>query len=121
VTVTGGPVDQLQLTVKPRGLAAADASVADIASTLEENGSLLPAGSVTAETRTLSIQVGRELKRPADVAGLALTGAPGATIGDVADVKVAPKQATSISRTDGNPSIAVAITKPPDGNTVGIS
>lgn len=121
VTVTGGPVDQLQLTVKPRGLAAADASVADIASTLEENGSLLPAGSVTDETRTLSIQVGRELKRPADVAGLALTGAPGATIGDVADVKVAPKQATSISRTDGNPSIAVAITKTPDGNTVGIS
>ncbi|WP_313409206.1 efflux RND transporter permease subunit [Aeromicrobium sp.] len=121
VTVSGGPIDQLQLTVKPRELAAADASVADIVSTLQENGSLLPAGSVTDETRTLSIQVGRELQRAGDVAKLPLTGTPGTTIGDVAEVEVAAKQATSISRTDGNPSIAVAITKTPDGNTVDVS
>src|SRR5690606_12577932 len=40
---------------------------------------------------------------------------------DVATVEVAPVEATSFSRLDGEPSLGVAITKTPDGNTVEVS
>ncbi|WP_269306048.1 efflux RND transporter permease subunit [Aeromicrobium sp. HA] len=121
VTVSGGPVDQVQLTIQPAALAAAKANVGDIATTLQQNGSLLPAGAVTDDTTTLSVQVGSELQDVKDIAALPLAGSPGTTLGDVARVRLAEKAATSISRTDGNPSIGLAITKTPDGNTVDIS
>ncbi|WP_017620446.1 efflux RND transporter permease subunit, partial [Nocardiopsis gilva] len=40
---------------------------------------------------------------------------------DVADVKLVADEATSITRTDGKPSLGVMITKTPEGNTVEIS
>ncbi|CAA9395462.1 MAG: RND multidrug efflux transporter; Acriflavin resistance protein, partial [uncultured Quadrisphaera sp.] len=42
-------------------------------------------------------------------------------VGDVAEVATAPTSTTSLSRTDGRPSIGVAVTRTPDGNTVAIS
>jgi HAE1 family hydrophobic/amphiphilic exporter-1 len=54
------------------------------------------------------------------------TGAVGTTgkptvLGDVATVALVDADKTSVSRTDGSPSLTVAITKTPDGNTVAIS
>ncbi|MBK8758518.1 MAG: efflux RND transporter permease subunit [Actinomycetales bacterium] len=43
------------------------------------------------------------------------------TLGDVAKVSLAEADVTSRSRTNGIPSLTLAITKTPDGNTVGIS
>jgi HAE1 family hydrophobic/amphiphilic exporter-1 len=43
------------------------------------------------------------------------------TLGDVATVSLAEADVTSRSRTNGIPSLTLAITKTPDGNTVGIS
>nr|WP_156002379.1 efflux RND transporter permease subunit [Streptomonospora sp. PA3] len=42
-------------------------------------------------------------------------------LGQVADVELRTDEASSITRTDGNPSLGVMITKTPDGNTVEIS
>ncbi|WP_460888145.1 efflux RND transporter permease subunit [Promicromonospora xylanilytica] len=42
-------------------------------------------------------------------------------LGDVADVSVQDVAPTSYSRLDGEPSLAIALTKTPDGNTVDVS
>jgi HAE1 family hydrophobic/amphiphilic exporter-1 len=42
-------------------------------------------------------------------------------LGDVADVRVQDVEPTSYSRLDGEPSLAIALTKTPDGNTVDVS
>ncbi|MFI2363941.1 efflux RND transporter permease subunit [Promicromonospora sp. NPDC019610] len=42
-------------------------------------------------------------------------------LGDVAEVSVKDVEPTSFSRLDGEPSLAIALTKTPDGNTVDVS
>ena len=50
-----------------------------------------------------------------------LGGAPDVTIGDVAEVAIVENPITGISRVNGEPSLTIAITKTPAGNTVDVS
>ncbi|CCE74682.1 efflux RND transporter permease subunit [Clavibacter nebraskensis] len=91
---------------------------------LDANGSLLPAGSVTEDGTTLSVQSGTRLGSTQDLASLPLLGAAGGravTIGDVATVELGQDPTTGISRVDGQPSLTIAVTKTPAGNTVDVS
>ena len=122
VTVTGAPLEQVQIALDPAAMASSGAGVDAIASALTRNGVLVPAGSLTEGDRTLSVQVGKPLADVDELSALPLLGAdPGTTVGDVADVSLAPEPATSIARTDGDPSVSIGITKTPSGNTVEIS
>ncbi|MBF4617554.1 efflux RND transporter permease subunit [Clavibacter sp. VKM Ac-2873] len=91
---------------------------------LDANGKLLPAGSVTEDGTTLSVQSGTRLGSTQDLAALPLLGAAGGrqlTIGDVATVELGQDPTTGISRVDGQPSLTIAVTKTPAGNTVDVS
>jgi HAE1 family hydrophobic/amphiphilic exporter-1 len=178
VAVTGGETDQVLVDVDPEELAAAGLTTDDVTAVLRDNGVVLPAGTITDDDVTYSVQAGsgidslKEFKAlplvpdPAAAAGATpgagdatggTTGevgdgtgappsadaaqggtqdsAPGATdpsvqmpaapepvaLSDVATVTVVPADATSYSRLDGEPSLGVAITKTPDGNTVDVS
>ncbi|MFC6356022.1 efflux RND transporter permease subunit [Luethyella okanaganae] len=93
---------------------------------LQQNGVLIPAGSITQNDKTLSVQAGSKLASVDDIAGLPLvskTVAPGGTrmIGDVASVAVTGNPVTSISRVDGKPALTIAVTKLPAANTVEVS
>jgi HAE1 family hydrophobic/amphiphilic exporter-1 len=121
VTVTGAPTQRVEIVLDPAALAASGAGPDAIVSALTNNGALVPAGAVTEGDRTLSVEVGAQLQDVDDLAALPLLGGDGATIGDVAEVEMADEPITSISRTNGEPSISIGITKTPDGNTVDIS
>ena len=96
-----------------------------IRSALEQNGSLIPAGSLTEDDTTLSVQTGSKLGEAEDIAGLPiLAPVPGAgltTIGDVANVALGENPVASISRVDGQPALTIAVTKVPAANTVDVS
>ncbi|WP_104193950.1 efflux RND transporter permease subunit [Cryobacterium sp. M25] len=96
-----------------------------IRSALEQNGSLIPAGSLTEDDTTLSVQTGSKLGEAEDIAALPiLAPVPGAgltTIGDVANVALAENPVASISRVDGQPALTIAVTKVPAANTVDVS
>ena len=122
VTVTGAPEREIRIGLRPQDLVESGADPSTIAAALSDNGVLVPAGSFTAGARTLSVQVGTRLSDVSDLEALPLLGArAGTTLGDVADVAVTPSAATSIARTDGDPSVSIGITKTPSGNTVEIS
>ncbi|MFI2103257.1 efflux RND transporter permease subunit [Isoptericola sp. NPDC019693] len=107
VAVTGGETDQVLVDVKTKKLAEAGLTTQDVADVLKDNGVVLPAGTVTDDDVTYSVQAGssidsvKELKSlplvpdPAVGAG-ATTGAgdaTGGTTGQVGDGTGAPPAA----------------------------
>ncbi|MWJ25316.1 AcrB/AcrD/AcrF family protein [Clavibacter michiganensis subsp. michiganensis] len=112
------------ITPDPAEVQAAGLTNQAIRDALDANGSLLPAGSVTEDGTTLSVQSGTRLGSTQDLASLPLLGAAGGralTIGDVATVELGQDPTTGISRVDGQPSLTIAVTKTPAGNTVDVS
>jgi len=129
-----GDVGQ-RVTITPDAaeLTARGLSSAAIRDALQQNGSLIPAGSLTEDDKTLSVQAGTKLGSADDIAALPLISAPTATapagaaaagpttIGDVAAVAVVDNPVTSISRVDGEPALTISVTKVPAANTVDVS
>ncbi|MDF2847361.1 MAG: efflux transporter permease subunit, partial [Oerskovia sp.] len=127
VAVSGIADQQVTIDLDVAALAAAGLSPAQVTTILQDNGVVIPAGTVAAGDRTLSVQVGTAVTSTDDLINLPLVASPAApgaapvTLGDVATVTLAPQPATSYSRLDGEPALAVAITKTPAGNTVEVS
>ena len=116
-----------RVTITPdvAALAARGLSTQAIRDALQQNGSLIPAGALSQDGKTLSVQAGTKLGSAEDIAALPLIsrvpGAGPARIGDVATVALGPNPVTSISRVDGKPALTIAVTKVPAANTVDVS
>ena len=115
-----------RVTITPDAgrLAERGLSTQAIRDALQQNGSLIPAGSITEDDSTLSVQAGSKLGSTEELAQLPLVGrAPGdlVRIGDVATVKLAENPLTSISRVNGEPALTISVTKVPAANTVEVS
>ncbi|WP_448062493.1 efflux RND transporter permease subunit [Cellulomonas hominis] len=125
VTLSGARDLRVEVVPDPVALATAGVGLDALSSALQANGVVIPAGTVTDGQRSLSVVVGQRLSSVQDIAAIALpatdpSGAP-VLLGDVATVRQAAVPATSYARTNGQASIALAITKTPDGNTVSVS
>ncbi|CAM4057046.1 efflux RND transporter permease subunit [Nocardiopsis rhodophaea] len=141
-TVTGVRDSTVTVTPDEDKLKDAGLSAGDLTNALKTSGLLTPGGNITEGDRTLTVTTGGKLESLKDVENLWLMpgagGAPAAAaaapaagasaaqaepvqLKDVADVKLVADEATSITRTDGKPSLGVMITKTPEGNTVEIS
>ncbi|MEV6645391.1 efflux RND transporter permease subunit [Amycolatopsis sp. NPDC051371] len=134
VTVTGVQQPRVTITLDYANLTAAGVDPASIATTLQTAGAAVPAGTLTEGDKTLSVQVGggqttvdtlRNLYlTPSAASGAARPGAPArgpVKLGDVADVQTGFAPATSITRTNGKPSLGLSITMVDNGNAVAIS
>ncbi|UKA57377.1 efflux RND transporter permease subunit [Arthrobacter sp. FW306-2-2C-D06B] len=120
--VTGGATQHILIQPKAQAMAASGATVQSLTNALKNNGTLVPAGTIEDQGKTLSLQIGSPVDSIDVIKGLPLAGAKaGTTIGSVADVSIKDDAATSITRTNGKPTLALSITKKPDGDTVAIS
>ncbi|MFJ5955136.1 efflux RND transporter permease subunit [Paenarthrobacter sp. NPDC092416] len=120
--VTGGARQHILIQPRPADLAATGTSVQSIGSALKNNGTLVPVGTIEDQGKTLSLQLGSPVDSLDIIKALPLAGAKNATtIGAVADVSIADDAATSITRTNGKPTLALSVTKKPEGDTVAIS
>ncbi|MEU4253113.1 efflux RND transporter permease subunit [Amycolatopsis sp. NPDC026612] len=131
VTVTGVRQPRVTITLDYAKLAAAGVDPASIATTLQTAGAAVPAGTLTENGKTLSVQVGGGQTTVDSLRALYLTpGAAGRTsapargpvkLGDVADVQAGFAPPTSITRTNGKPSLGLSVTMVDNGNAVAIS
>jgi len=128
IAVSGGKQKRLNLELNQVALAQTGLSQRDISTALSANGLVLPVGSLTDDEGSIAIQMGTAVDTVALVEALPLISAapnPAAlgvvTIGDVASVTYEDAPITSIARTNGNETLAIAITKTPDGNSVAVS
>lgn len=173
--ISGGTRRHVAILPQDGALEAAGLTVGDLTSTLEDNGALIPVGTLEEDPRSLTIQAGSRIGSLEDIQALpvlhsssdssaspaagqdpsaAPTGgaggpaagttpgvrpdvpadppaaaptepvpAPGSvvTIGEVADVSLADDEPTSVTRTNGVETLALTVTKVPDGDTVEIS
>lgn len=125
--VTGGSERHIAVLPDDAAMAALGVTPSAISAALENSGALIPAGTVQEDTRTLSIQVGSPLDSLEKISALPLEtedtspGAEPPVIGDVATVEITDDEQTSITRTNGEATLAISITKTPAGDTVGIS
>ncbi|WP_030691881.1 efflux RND transporter permease subunit [Streptomyces globisporus] len=126
VSVSG--VQDLQVSVTPdeRKLAAAGLNTMKLAEALRSGGATMPAGAFTEAGKSRTIQVGggytslkqiEDLRIPAAVPGKGKA----VRLGDVATVKQEESPRTSLTRTNGKPSLAVMATMDKDGSAVAIS
>ncbi|MFH9422794.1 efflux RND transporter permease subunit [Streptomyces sp. NPDC017529] len=114
-------------------LAQAGLTAAALGQALEANGTSVPAGSFAEQGRSNTVQVGGGFTSAQQIRDLALTPAAGpggsgggqagkpVRLGDVATVKEEQAAPTSITRTNGKPSLAVMVTMGQDGSAVDIS
>ncbi|MGW5670425.1 efflux RND transporter permease subunit, partial [Micromonospora sp. NPDC003776] len=123
VDVTGTRDQVVLVTPDPAKLAAARLAPTAIAQALKTNGVALPAGAVADGSRSLPVQVGTPIRTVDDLRGIVLATAPAAPVrlGDVATVQEQLAPATGFTRTNGRPSLGIAVTATPDGNAVRIS
>ncbi|EDY45984.1 efflux RND transporter permease subunit [Streptomyces sp. SPB074] len=132
VTIDG--VRDLQVTITPdtAKLARAGLSAAALGDALKAGGVTMPAGSFDEGGENRTVQVGTPFTSLRQIEDLRVVGQGGqgsgqgeapepVRLGDVASVKQQEATATSITRTDGKPSLAVAVTMDKDGSAVGIS
>lgn len=129
VEVTGARQARVTIALDYAKLAAAGVDPASIATTLQTAGAAVPAGTLTEGDKTLSVQVGGGPTTVDTIRDLYLTptprpGAPAGKpvkLGDVADVQAGFAPPTSITRTNGKPSLGLSITMVENGNAVAIS
>ncbi|MEU6411579.1 efflux RND transporter permease subunit [Microbispora sp. NPDC046933] len=164
VTVSGAREERVVITPDQGRLALLGLPAAAIPDLLRANGVSIPAGTLTEDGKSLTVQIGDPVRTVKDLENLYLTpaaapaagqgaaagqrGGAGAgqgaaqsaaagqgaaqaraaaarpkpvKLGDVADIKVEDAAATTLTRTNGTPSLGVSITMVPDGNAVQIS
>ncbi|WP_188037642.1 efflux RND transporter permease subunit, partial [Actinotalea sp. JY-7885] len=123
VDVTGVAAQEITLDVDVPAMLALGVTPDAVLGVLDANGVTLPAGTVSDGDQTFSVEVGTPLASVEELAALPLTTATGGVVAlsQVAEVVDGVEAATSFSRLDGDPALAVAITKTPAGNTVDVS
>ncbi|MGW4641578.1 efflux RND transporter permease subunit [Sphaerisporangium sp. NPDC004334] len=172
VSVTGARERTVVITPNLLSMALHGVSPLSIPEVLRANGTPIPAGSLTEDGKTLTVQIGRRISSVEDLRELYLTpqapaaqaqtpaagqGGPGGAdaaggaggqagpaggqragasgpagaaaapkpkpvkLGEVATVEEKPADATTITRTNGTPSLGMSLTMTPDGNAVRIS
>lgn len=124
--LTGGTSQHIQITPDARAMAAASVSASDISDALSNSGSLVPIGVLNTDGKTLTVQAGSPIDSLDVIKGLPLAGSsPGAsapaTIGSVATVSIQDDVPTAITRTNGEETLSLSITKVPNGDIVGLS
>lgn len=127
VAVSGSKVKIINLELNQVALARNGLSQQNITQALAANGLVLPVGSLNDDQGSIAIQMGSAVETIDQIKALPLLSQnpePGAgvvTIGDVASVSYEDAPVASIARANGQESLAVAITKTPDGNSVAVS
>ncbi|MFH8660510.1 efflux RND transporter permease subunit [Streptomyces afghaniensis] len=125
VTVDGVRDVQVSVTPDEAKLAKAGLTSQSLAQALQAGGATVPAGSFDEGGANRTVQVGGGFTSLKQIQDLMVTGEPGkgkpVRLADVATVKQQEAPADSITRTDGKPSLSVAVTMDRDGSAVAIS
>ena len=138
--VTGGVDEMVLVTVDPDKLSESGISLFQVSSVLQDNNVSFPAGAITQDGRTFPVRTTHTYSSMDQLRNLvvgfprppALAGAPpgpGAggpepqpvLLSDVAEVSLGAGVASSIARTNGRPSLGIAVLKEPDANTVEVT
>jgi HAE1 family hydrophobic/amphiphilic exporter-1 len=123
--VLGQVGQRVTITPSNESLAAVALAPSAIGDAVENNGLLIPAGTLTENGQSYAVQAGSKLGSVEDIQGLPLPAVNPdgtvVTIGQVATVELVDDPVTSISRVNGEDALTISVTKVPAANTVEVS
>ncbi|MGL3806026.1 efflux RND transporter permease subunit [Paeniglutamicibacter sp. R2-26] len=120
--VSGGTSQHIAVLPDAKKLAAEKLTVNDLKDAIEEGSGLMPVGRLETGGLDLPVTSGSPVDSLKAVKDLPLKGSSGVVkVSELATVKMQDDAATSVTRTNGVETLAVSVTKKPDGDTVGIS
>lgn len=121
-TLVGDIGQRVTITPNQTELAVRGLTQQAIRDALQQNGLLVPAGTITEGDSTFAVQSGTRIGSVDEISALpVLGGSTSATIADVASVDLTDNPVSSISRVDGEPALTISVTKLPAANTVEVS
>ncbi|MDP6798970.1 MAG: efflux RND transporter permease subunit [SAR202 cluster bacterium] len=140
IEVTGGVDRQILVEVDPALMAAFGLSMFQVGSVLGENNVAAPAGAVTENGQTLPVRTMHSYRSLDELSNLVVgfapnpaqtgppvpgaAGAPAAQpvrLAEVAEISIGAGPASSVSRTNGSPSLGIGILKEAEANTVDVA
>ncbi|WP_020574874.1 efflux RND transporter permease subunit [Actinopolymorpha alba] len=147
VQVTGARTQRVMVDLDPDKLADRGLTSAMVGQALQANGVSVPGGQFTRGDRTLAVEIGAPFDSVKDVVDLELVPGPSASpsasssagsstrppagsaarsaapvkLSDVGTVKSELAPSTTLTRTNGKPTLGIMVTKTGDGNTVTVS
>jgi HAE1 family hydrophobic/amphiphilic exporter-1 len=127
VTVAGAPTEKVAVTVDYTKLASAGVQPAALIAALQQVGKTTPIGTVGDSQRTISVEVGGQLNSIEALRDINLIsaakkdGTDPVPLGSVASVEKVTAEQTSITRTNGKPSLSLSVMSKSDADTVAIS
>ncbi len=123
VQVDGEVERQVHVVVDPDSLAAYGVSLFQVASALRENNLTVPAGLILQGGQAVPVKATHTFTSLEEIESLAVGASPAGpvSLGDVAEVSLGAGAPTSISRTNGRPSVNVAIVKEAEANTIEVT
>jgi hydrophobic/amphiphilic exporter-1 (mainly G- bacteria), HAE1 family len=128
VVITGAPTDEVDVTLDPAKLASHGLTSAQVASALQQAAIVQSVGSLKDGSATVPLQVSGFLTSLDQISSITVTppatpGHPAApvTIGQLGTVQLVSLPADTITRTDGQPTIGLRISKGPNANTVKVA
>ncbi len=123
IQVTGEVERRVNIAVDPERLRANGVSLFQVSSALTENNLSMPAGLIFEGGQAVPAKTTHAFSSVEEIADLVVGASETGPVllGDVADVRLGAGRTTSISRTNGRPSISVSVIKEADANTVEVS
>nr|WP_306428171.1 efflux RND transporter permease subunit [Brevibacterium sp. 68QC2CO] len=121
-TVSGGRTKQVDIVIDKDDLKDEGVSVDQLAAVLQANGVPTSAGDLADGKQNAPVEVGKRITSVKQIRNLVVTGSDGPVkVSKVADVALKDAPVTSVSRTNGQPSLTLSVTKKPDANTVDVA
>ena len=113
VFLGGSREELLEVTIDPLRMEAYNVTTSDIAQVIGRNNQLVPAGNLRSGTGQFAVKVPGVVEKPEDILALPIkrNGDRMVTIGDIGEVRRTFKDAATISRFNGQPAVAVEVTK----------
>ena len=123
--VAGGSGQYVSIVPDEKKMAAQGLTSQDIRDALDSNVGLFPIGLVDDKELSLPVQAGAPVEEIDDLKKIMLTGeaedAQPVSLGSLATIGMKDQVQRSITRTDGEPTLSLSVTKTPDADTVKLS
>lgn len=115
----GTRLRQMRVVVDPLRLSRFGLTVSDVRDALAQAPFDVPVGSFRSADQELIVRAQATAATPALIKDVVISGAT--KIGDIADVTLAPADATNLLRLDGQPVIGLGVVRQAQSNTIKIS
>ncbi len=123
VELVGGTLNQAVITLDREALLEQGITYDDVASALQSNNVILPSGQLETGNSTLPLQTVSLFDSVEELQGLPITAADGSLVplNEIATIEQAEGTSVGRTRTNGEPSVSVRVTKLKSANTVDVA